>query len=94
MVLAATGRIEHEHFVALVTKAFGSLPSAAETKIEPARYRGGDFREDRKLEQVHLLLGFEGVGYLDPDYYPAQVLSTLFGGGMSSRLFQEIREKR
>ena len=51
MVLAATGRIEHEHFVALVTKAFESLPRTAETEIEPARYRGGDSREDRKLEQ-------------------------------------------
>ena len=94
MVLAAAGRIEHEHFLALVAKAFESLPRTAETEMEPARYRGGDFREDRKLEQVHLLLGFDGVGYLDPDYYSALVLSTLFGGGMSSRLFQEIREKR
>ena len=41
-----------------------------------------------------MLLGFDSVGYLDPDYYTASVLSTLFGGGMSSRLFQEVREKR
>ena len=56
--------------------------------------RGGDFREERDLEQVHLVLGFEGVGYRDPDFYPLSVLSTLLGGGMSSRLFQEVREKR
>src|SRR3546814_6341600 len=61
---------------------------------DPATYRGGDRREERDLEQVHLLLGFDGVGYLDDDYYVLSALSTLFGGGMSSRLFQEVREKR
>jgi predicted Zn-dependent peptidase len=61
---------------------------------EPARYAGGDRREDRDLEQLHLVLGFPGVVLGDPDYYAASVLSTAFGGGMSSRLFQEIREKR
>jgi len=61
---------------------------------EPARYSGGDFREARELEQVHLVLGFEGVGHHDPDYYAEMVFSTLFGGGMSSRLFQEVRELR
>jgi predicted Zn-dependent peptidase len=43
---------------------------------------------------VHLVLGFQGVGYRDPDFYAVSVLSTLLGGGMSSRLFQEAREKR
>jgi predicted Zn-dependent peptidase len=43
---------------------------------------------------VHIVLGFPSVGYGDPDYYPTLLLSTLLGGGMSSRLFQEIREKR
>ena len=59
-----------------------------------ARYRGGDFRESRDLEQVHVVVGFDGVSYDDPDYYATSVLSTLLGGGMSSRLFQEVREKR
>ena len=59
-----------------------------------ARYAGGDGRFARELEQVHLALGFHGVTYSDPDYYAAAVLSQLLGGGMSSRLFQEIREKR
>lgn len=48
----------------------------------------------KKLEQVHLVLGFPGVSFTDPDYYTALVLSAVLGGGMSSRLFQEIREKR
>ena len=59
-----------------------------------ARYQGGDRRDDKDLEQVHLVLGFPSVGYADPDYYAASLLSTIVGGGMSSRLFQEIREKR
>ncbi len=94
MVLSAAGRIEHDRMVDLAFKAFGDLPSGAPPKPETARYTGGDFREDRDLEQMHLVLGFDGVGVHDPDFYAHSVLSTLLGGGMSSRLFQEVREKR
>ncbi|PWC33627.1 pitrilysin family protein [Azospirillum sp. TSO35-2] len=94
MVLSAAGRIEHDRLVDLALKAFGNLPSHAPPKPEAARYAGGDFREDRDLEQMHLVLGFDGVGVHDPDFYAHSVLSTLLGGGMSSRLFQEVREKR
>ena len=55
---------------------------------------GGDFRTDRGLEQVHLVIGLEGLSYHDSDFYALQVFSTLLGGGMSSRLFQEVRERR
>ncbi len=94
MVVAAAGRIEHEFFCDTVAKAFDALPSGATLAPEPAVYRGGDRREARDLEQVHLILGFEGLGYHDPDYYGSLMLSTLLGGGMSSRLFQEVREER
>ncbi len=94
MVLSAAGRIEHDRLVDLALKAFGDLPSGAPPKPEPASYTGGDFREGRDLEQMHLVLGFDGVGVHDPDFYAHSVLSTLLGGGMSSRLFQEVREKR
>jgi len=94
VVLAAAGRIEHDRLVALASKAFAGLPSTPLPEVEPARYRGGDFREERDLEQMHLVLGFDGVGVHDPDFYAHSVLSTLLGGGMSSRLFQEVREKR
>jgi len=94
MVLTAAGRIEHEQLVDLAAQAFTALPPARTPIIEPARYHGGDYREDRDLEQVQWLLGFDGVRYDDPDFYNASVLSTLLGGGMSSRLFQEVREKR
>jgi len=94
MVVAAAGRIDHAWFCEAVSNAFDALPSGGGPEAEPAVYRGGDRRETRDLEQVHLILGLEGVGYHDPDYYGSLVLSTLLGGGMSSRLFQEVREER
>jgi predicted Zn-dependent peptidase len=94
MVVAAAGKIEHREFVARAAEAFTHDGFACNGATDPAAYRGGDRRERRDLEQVHLLLGFDGVGYLDDDYYALSALSTLFGGGMSSRLFQEVREKR
>jgi predicted Zn-dependent peptidase len=94
LVLAAAGRVEHDRLVELAARAFDSLPTLAAERPEPAAYAGGDFREDRDLEQAHIVLGFPGVEHSDPDYYAVSVYSTLLGGGMSSRLFQEIREKR
>ena len=54
----------------------------------------GVYPHTKELEQVHLCLGVAGIPQADPQRYPAYVLNTLLGGGMSSRLFQEIREKR
>jgi predicted Zn-dependent peptidase len=62
--------------------------------LEPARYLGGDYRESRVLEQVHVVLGFEGEACGGAHVYTQSVLATLLGGGMSSRLFQEVRERR
>lgn len=94
MVLAASGNIAHERVVALAEELLSELPAHRPVVAEPARYAGGDRREERDLEQLHLVLGFPGLALDDPDYYAASVLSTAFGGGMSSRLFQEIRERR
>jgi len=94
MLLVAAGNVTHDALVALAEHAFSALGSESAAKTEPARYVGGDLREARDLEQVHVLLGFPGFAFTDRDYYAASVLSTAFGGGMSSRLFQEIREKR
>jgi predicted Zn-dependent peptidase len=94
MVLSAAGNLDHEAIVAHAEKLLGNLPAERPTAIEPTRYTGGDRREERDLEQLHLVLGFPGPVLGDPDYYAAMVLSTAFGGGMSSRLFQEIRERR
>ena len=93
-MLSASGNLDHDRIVALAEKLLSAMPAELPVSTEPARYVGGDYREDRDLEQLHLVLGFPGIPLGDPDYYAAAVLSTAFGGGMSSRLFQEVREKR
>lgn len=94
MVVAAAGALEHEALLDLVRTHFADLPEAAPPAPEASRYVGGEFREARELDQVHIVLGFPAAAYGTPLYWPTQLLSTLLGGGMSSRLFQEIREKR
>ncbi|MDA1309833.1 MAG: pitrilysin family protein [Proteobacteria bacterium] len=94
MIFAAAGNVDHDALVASVEAGFGGLPKRQPAAVEPARYAGGELREERDLEQVHLILGFPAVNFHDPDFHAQQVLSMLLGGGMSSRLFQEIREKR
>jgi predicted Zn-dependent peptidase len=96
MVLSAAGRVEQAQILDLAEKHFGSVPRTPANAIAPTplRYVGGDGRETRVLEQAHLVLGCEGIGYRDPDYFALAIYSTLFGGGMSSRLFQRIREER
>jgi predicted Zn-dependent peptidase len=93
-VVAAAGNLQHDRVVELAGQHFADLPTTAAPPALPGLYKGGEFREARDLDQVHIVLGFPSVGYADPDYYPTMLLSTLLGGGMSSRLFQEIREKR
>ncbi|GAC1342859.1 MAG: pitrilysin family protein [Acetobacteraceae bacterium] len=94
VVVAAAGALEHETVVELARQHFADLPAEMPGRFVPGAYTGGEFREARELDQVHIVLGFPSVAYGDPDYYPALLLSTLLGGGMSSRLFQEVREKR
>lgn len=93
-VVSAAGALDHDRVVDMVRNTFADLPAGVPAARETARYGGGEVRTDRDLEQVHITLGFEGLAYDDDDYYAASVLSALLGGGMSSRLFQEVREKR
>ena len=94
MVLVGAGKITHAEMMDLAGRYFASVPGGGPAKRTPSSYTGGVFVEERPSEQVHLLMGFPGVGIADDQHYAASVLSTLFGGGMSSRLFQEVREKR
>lgn len=94
MVLAAAGRIDHETLVERGQALFGSRSGNGHIGREAAKYHGGAHIDARDLEQLHLVLGFQGVPYDDEDFYAATALTTLLGGGMSSRLFQEIRERR
>ncbi len=94
LVLAASGQVDHDALVAMAQNRLSSLNTHKTQPSETAIYTGGEKRVIKNLEQAHLLMGFEGINYHDSNFYTASVLSTLLGGGMSSRLFQEIREKR
>ena len=94
MVVTAAGAVEHTAFIGLVERTFDGLTADDGAGFEVAHYTGGASSHERDLEQVHLLIGFPSVGFLDSDYYAVNLLSTLLGGGMSSRLYQEIREKQ
>ncbi|WP_295812115.1 pitrilysin family protein [uncultured Nitratireductor sp.] len=94
MVIVAAGGLKHEDFVREVENRLGGFRSKAEgAPPQYAHYVGGDFREHRDLMDAQIILGFEGRAYHMRDFYASQVLSTILGGGMSSRLFQEVREK-
>ncbi|MCC9620722.1 insulinase family protein [Thalassospira sp. MA62] len=94
MVFSASGKVEHQRMVDMVAEKFDSLPAHEDHDMEPLKYEGGSRVENRKLEQVHVIFGLPTVSYTDDSFYDLQVFNTLLGGGMSSRLFQEIREKR
>jgi len=95
MVIAAAGAVRHANVVRHAEALFGGLTDVRRTTGErPAKYVGGLRVSEKPFEQSHLLIGFPSPSYKDDAYYTAQVFSGLFGGGMSSRLFQEVREKR
>lgn len=96
MFVVAAGAVDHQTFCKQVEERFASLPTApaAAPVLEAARYIGGDVREDRDLMDAQLLIGFEGKAYHMRDFYCSQILANILGGGMSSRLFQEVREHR
>src|SRR5690606_161207 len=79
-----------------VEQRFAALPlgPSAPPVLEAARYIGGDVREERDLMDAQVLIGFEGKAYHMRDFYCSQILANILGGGMSSRLFQEVREHR
>lgn len=96
MFVVAAGAVDHDAIVKQAEERFASIPQrpAILPVMEPARYTGGDFRETRDLMDAQILLGFEGRAYHVRDFYASQVLANILGGGMSSRLFQEVREIR
>ena len=94
MVIAAAGAVDHAAVVAEVEKRFTHFNGPSSPTPEPARFGGGTHVEKRELEQVHIALALPGVAQNDPSLYSLQMFNNVLGGGMSSRLFQEAREKR
>ena len=94
MVVAAAGNLDHARVVDQAARWLGATRSEPGAGPEPGQFAGGAHTRARDLEQIHVALAFPTLSYHDPDHYAVSVLSTLFGGGMSSRLFQEVRERR
>ena len=94
MIIAAAGAVDHERFLADVSSHFGAIVATPHLQAAPARYKGGDTREKRRLEQAHITVAFEAYSFRDPRHYAAHIFSHAVGGGMSSRLFQTVREER
>jgi predicted Zn-dependent peptidase len=94
MVVAAAGAVEHQAIVAEVDKRLAGFKGPAAPEPEPAHFRGGTRVETRELEQVHIAMALQGVPVRDEQLYSLQVFTSVLGGGMSSRLFQEVRETR
>jgi predicted Zn-dependent peptidase len=94
MVLAAAGAVDHAALVAEAERRLAGLPEKTPPRLQSAVYTGGSKRSSKPFEQTHLVLAFEAPPYRHPDYFAAQILAGALGGGMSSRLFQEVRERR
>ena len=92
--LTTAGNVDHGELVRHAEAQFGGLNGGVGGQFEPARYVGGTRTSAKPFEQSHLIMAFTGPSYRAPEFYVAQVFSGLFGGGMSSRLFQEVRERR
>jgi len=95
MVISAAGGVSHARFVRHAEALFGGLSGKGRSSGDkPAKYVGGTRVSEKPFEQSHILIGFPSPSYREDEFFTAQVFSGLFGGGMSSRLFQEAREKR
>lgn len=94
MVLCAAGNVDHDALVDIANNRFHDLKTTGAPAPEKAAYVGGEQRLISDHEQAHIVLGMEGRAYNSDGFYAVQILASILGGGMSSRLFQEVREKR
>jgi predicted Zn-dependent peptidase len=94
LALIAAGKVEHERLVELAERHFGELSQGRIEEPEPARFTGGTRISRAASDQAHLTLAFPAPAQHDPDYFAARLFADVVGGGMSSRLFQQVREDR
>ncbi|MAX96003.1 MAG: peptidase M16 [Alphaproteobacteria bacterium] len=94
MVLAVSGNVDHDEVVALAKKHFDELPQGKPAPAKVPEYVGGYEKTEGPIEQAHFAIGMKSVGRNHPDYYAHILAAQILGGGMSSRLFEEVREKR
>ena len=93
MILSAAGGVDHDEIMTKAIELFGHLPRHEPFQMMGADFLGGEKRKVKKLEQAHFTLSFEAPSYRAPDVYAAQIYGMALGGGMSSRLFQKVREE-
>ena len=94
MILSAAGKVDHDAIVALAEEKFAGFSGEPAARSGKSSYVGGEVCKTRDLMEAQVLLAFQGRPYGHDDYYTAQILASVLGGGMSSRLFQEVRETR
>ena len=94
MIVAAAGAVSHQQVVAEAEARFASFAGSAGPQPDAATFSGGTRVETRDLEQVHIAMALHGVPVKDASLHSLQVFTSVLGGGMSSRLFQEVRENR
>ncbi len=94
MILSAAGSVDHDELVRVAADLFGDMEGKNRDAVTSAQFAGGESRTVKSLEQAHFALAFESPNYCDPKIYAAQIYASALGGSMSSRLFQEVREKR
>ncbi|MEJ5301309.1 MAG: pitrilysin family protein [Thermodesulforhabdaceae bacterium] len=96
LVITAAGNVDHDQFIGLVEPALGNLKPNGQSRTQRSCPKRNVFREAifKKLEQLHICIGTQGVSLKDPSRFLAYVFNMVLGNSMSSRLFQEVREKR
>jgi len=92
--IGAAGKVEHSEFAKVIEKYFGNIPKGEKNNFVAAKFTNQNKFDYKDIEQVNIMLGFEGISYLDDKYFSYELFSSILGGSISSRLFQEIREKR
>lgn len=94
MIVGAAGAVAHDAVVEMAEGLFGDFATDAGEASAPARYVGGERRAEKDLSEANLLLAFRAPSFVDDDFYAARIAASVVGGGMSSRLFQRVREER
>jgi predicted Zn-dependent peptidase len=94
IVISAAGNVDHEALAKEVERRFGEVAQGHAPQRHPPTFAAASQTEQKPLDQTHIVLSFPAPNYRDPKIYHLQVLSSILGGGMSSRLFQDVREKR
>ncbi len=94
IVVAGSGSVDHDAIAAAAEQHFGGLPAAEAPTMQPGHYGGGERRMKRKLEQANLVIGLPGLSFRDEGYYALHMFAQVLGGGLTSRLWHEVRETR